>query len=161
MMPLPPRPTRTESLFPYTPCFLSKSGPLTGAGGRTSQFENHIRAVCGLPLGAVDRVASGVEMVNLIGGDVHDWLTTLADPNAHLHLYGKCEARPGRKMGHVTRLEFLAEATPPSSLPPGGREAGAAGRPSPSRRRSPRSGRWSGCRAGRPNLDRRRSTRGT
>ena len=85
---------------------VHNSGHWTIEGARTSQFENHIRAVCGLPLGAVDLVAARVEMVNLIGGDVHDWLTTLADPNAHLHLYGKGEARPGRKMGHVTRLEF-------------------------------------------------------
>src|SRR3546814_2934331 len=112
---------------------VHNSGHWTIAGARTSQFENHIRAVCGLPLGAVDLVASRVEMVNLIGGDVHDWLTTLADPNAHLHLYGKAAARPGRKMGLVTRLEFSAEATPPSSLPLGGRAAGAERRPSPHR----------------------------
>src|SRR3546814_1630992 len=86
------------------------AGHWTSEGARPSRCENHIRAVCGLPLGAVDLVASRVEMVNLIGGDVHDWLTTLADPNAHLHLYGKGEARPGRKMGHVTRMEFCAEA---------------------------------------------------
>lgn len=85
---------------------VHNSGHWTIEGARTSQFENHIRAVCGLPLGAVDLVAAKVEMTNLIGGDVHDWLTVLADPNAHLHLYGKGEARPGRKMGHVTRLSF-------------------------------------------------------
>ena len=45
-----------------------------------------------------------VEMANLIGDDVADWPRLMADPSAHVHLYGKAEARPGRKMGHVTRL---------------------------------------------------------
>ena len=43
-------------------------------------------------------------MKNLIGAEVHDWAAILADPRNHLHLYGKAAARPGRKMGHVTRL---------------------------------------------------------
>ena len=43
-------------------------------------------------------------MTNLLGHAVHDWATLLADPAAHLHLYGKSEIKPGRKMGHVTRL---------------------------------------------------------
>jgi 5-(carboxyamino)imidazole ribonucleotide synthase len=43
-------------------------------------------------------------MANLIGGEADDWAEILADPTAHLHLYGKGEARPGRKMGHVTRV---------------------------------------------------------
>ncbi len=85
---------------------VHNSGHWTIEGARTSQFENHIRAICGLPLGAVDLVATRVEMLNLIGGDGHDWRDILTDPNAHLHLYGKGEARPGRKMGHVTRLSF-------------------------------------------------------
>lgn len=85
---------------------VHNSGHWTIEGARTSQFENHIRAVCGLPLGATELIGSRVEMRNLIGGDVHDWPQILSDPNAHLHLYGKAEARPGRKMGHVTRLEF-------------------------------------------------------
>ena len=85
---------------------VHNSGHWTIEGARTSQFENHIRAVCGLPLGAVDLAAPGAEMLNLIGDDVHDWRAILSDPNAHLHLYGKGEARPGRKMGHVTRLQL-------------------------------------------------------
>ncbi len=83
---------------------VHNSGHWTIEGARTSQFENHIRAVCGLPLGATQLAAPGVEMRNLIGDEVRDWCSILADPTAHLHLYGKSEARPGRKMGHVTRL---------------------------------------------------------
>jgi 5-(carboxyamino)imidazole ribonucleotide synthase len=70
----------------------------------SSQFEQLVRAVCGLPLGSVDRVADAV-MKNLIGDDVESWPALLAEPGARLHLYGKAEARPGRKMGHVTRLK--------------------------------------------------------
>jgi 5-(carboxyamino)imidazole ribonucleotide synthase len=70
----------------------------------TSQFEQLVRAVCGLPLGSVERTADAV-MKNLIGDDVDNWPALLAEPGARLHLYGKAEARPGRKMGHVTRLK--------------------------------------------------------
>ena len=73
-------------------------------GARASQFENHIRAVCGVPLGSTDMTAPGALMKNLLGDDVHDWHSILADPRAHLHLYGKSEVKPGRKMGHVTWL---------------------------------------------------------
>ncbi|MFD2234078.1 5-(carboxyamino)imidazole ribonucleotide synthase [Phaeospirillum tilakii] len=69
----------------------------------TDQFEQFIRAVCGLPLGSPRRHSDAV-MTNLIGDEAADWLDLLRDPEAHLHLYGKAEARPGRKMGHVTRL---------------------------------------------------------
>jgi len=69
----------------------------------TSQFEQLVRAVCGLPLGAAER-HSDATMKNLIGDEVRDWLKLLAEPSAKLHLYGKGHARPGRKMGHVTRL---------------------------------------------------------
>jgi len=69
----------------------------------TSQFEQHVRAVCGLPLGSPERHSDAV-MENLLGDDVDRWPAILADPRAKLHLYGKAEARPGRKMGHVTRL---------------------------------------------------------
>jgi 5-(carboxyamino)imidazole ribonucleotide synthase len=82
---------------------VHNSGHWTIEGAATSQFENHIRAVCGLPLGATTLTAPRVEMRNLIGDDVAEWEAVLADPAAHLHLYGKAEARPGRKMGHVTR----------------------------------------------------------
>jgi 5-(carboxyamino)imidazole ribonucleotide synthase len=69
----------------------------------TSQFEQIVRAVCGLPLGATER-HSDATMKNLIGDEVADWLKILSEPGAKLHLYGKAHARPGRKMGHVTRL---------------------------------------------------------
>ena len=83
---------------------VHNSGHWTIEGARTSQFENHIRAICGLPLGATDLTAPRVEMRNLVGAEAENWPDILADPAAHLHLYGKGEARPGRKMGHVTRL---------------------------------------------------------
>jgi 5-(carboxyamino)imidazole ribonucleotide synthase len=83
---------------------VHNSGHWTIEGALTSQFENHIRAICGLPLGATDLVVPKVTMKNLIGDDVDGWRDLLADPTAHLHLYGKRHARPGRKMGHVTRL---------------------------------------------------------
>lgn len=69
----------------------------------TSQFEQLVRAVCGLPLGSPDRHSDAV-MKNLIGDDVQKWRDAAAEPSAKVHLYGKEEARPGRKMGHVTRL---------------------------------------------------------
>jgi 5-(carboxyamino)imidazole ribonucleotide synthase len=83
---------------------VHNSGHWTIEGALTSQFENHIRAICGLPLGATDLTSPRVEMRNLIGDDAADWPALLAERSAHLHLYGKGEARPGRKMGHVTRL---------------------------------------------------------
>ena len=83
---------------------VHNSGHWTIEGARTSQFENHIRAICGLPLGATELTAPRVEMRNLVGAEVDGWQEILADPAAHLHLYGKGDARPGRKMGHVTRL---------------------------------------------------------
>ena len=83
---------------------VHNSGHWTIEGARTSQFENHIRAICGLPLGATGLLAPRVSMRNLVGGEAEGWRDILADPAAHLHLYGKSEARPGRKMGHVTRL---------------------------------------------------------
>ena len=69
----------------------------------TSQFEQLVRAICGLPLGSTERHADAV-MNNLIGHDVERWRETLDDPQAKLHLYGKTRVRPGRKMGHITRL---------------------------------------------------------
>jgi 5-(carboxyamino)imidazole ribonucleotide synthase len=83
---------------------VHNSGHWTVEGAVTSQFENHIRAICGLPLGDTSLTGSRVEMVNLIGDEASGWGGILADPAAHLHLYGKGEARPGRKMGHVTRI---------------------------------------------------------
>jgi 5-(carboxyamino)imidazole ribonucleotide synthase len=83
---------------------VHNSGHWTIEGARVSQFENHIRAVCGLPLGPATLTAPAVRMQNLLGDAVHDWAALLADPRAHLHLYGKSEVKPGRKMGHVTWL---------------------------------------------------------
>lgn len=87
------------------------SGHYTIDACRTSQFEQQVRAVCGLPLGDVS-LSSPVVMVNILGdawkwrdGQVvgePDWAAALAEPGAKLHLYGKREPRPGRKMGHFT-----------------------------------------------------------
>jgi 5-(carboxyamino)imidazole ribonucleotide synthase len=81
---------------------VHNSGHWTQDAGCTDQFEQHIRAVAGWPLG--DAVpAWPVEMTNLIGDDVSAWATLAREPNTHIHLYGKTERRPGRKMGHVNR----------------------------------------------------------
>jgi len=69
----------------------------------TSQFEQLVRALCGLPLGSVAHHSDAV-MKNLLGHDVEKWREALAEPFAKLHLYGKHDIQPGRKMGHVTRL---------------------------------------------------------
>lgn len=83
---------------------VHNSGHWTIEGALTSQFENHIRAVVGLPLGPTGLVGNGAVMTNLIGADIDAWGSLAAEPGAHLHLYGKHQALPGRKMGHVTRL---------------------------------------------------------
>ena len=72
------------------------------------QFEQHIRAVAGWPLGDPAPHSSAV-MTNLIGHDVDDWKALASDPQVRLHLYGKRKARKGRKMGHVNRLGRLAD----------------------------------------------------
>jgi 5-(carboxyamino)imidazole ribonucleotide synthase len=82
---------------------VHNSGHWTLDGCSVSQFEQHIRAVAGWPLAAPIRWAD-VEMTNLIGAEVHDYARWLGVPGAAVHLYGKDEARPGRKMGHVTRV---------------------------------------------------------
>jgi len=79
------------------------SGHWTQDGCTTSQFEQFVRAVTGLPLGSTQRHSDAV-MKNLIGHDADPWLDILANPDNKLHLYGKREARPGRKMGHINRL---------------------------------------------------------
>jgi 5-(carboxyamino)imidazole ribonucleotide synthase len=85
---------------------VHNSGHWTIEGAETSQFENHLRAVCGLPLGDV-HVRGHVAMVNIIG-EAPDAAAILAIPGAHLHSYGK-QARPGRKLGHVTLVADDAE----------------------------------------------------
>ena len=88
---------------------VHNSGHWTIEGAETSQFENHLRAVCGLPLGSTDPRGASV-MVNLIGSlPEPDQLAAI--PGAHVHLYGK-EPRPGRKLGHVTLVSEGPEPPP-------------------------------------------------
>jgi len=89
---------------------VHNSGHWTIDACAISQFENHIRGVAGWPLGSTERHSDAV-MINLIGTEALEWQKLAADPGAALHLYGKREARPGRKMGHVTRL--AAKSSPP------------------------------------------------
>ncbi|MFD2057141.1 5-(carboxyamino)imidazole ribonucleotide synthase [Mesorhizobium calcicola] len=86
---------------------VHNSGHWTEAACSVSQFEQHIRAVAGLPLGDPKRHFDCV-MENLIGDDVLRVPALLAEPDLMLHLYGKAEARPGRKMGHFTRISRRA-----------------------------------------------------
>ena len=83
---------------------VHNSGHWTIEGAETSQFEQHIRAICGLAPGSTALTGKSASMENLIGREADRWPELLAEPGAHLHLYGKSEPRPGRKMGHVTRL---------------------------------------------------------
>ncbi len=87
---------------------VHNSGHWTLDACLVSQFENHVRAICGWPLGETARHSDAV-MTNLIGADVEKWRALAAEPGTAVHLYGKAEARPGRKMGHVTRLFRRAE----------------------------------------------------
>jgi 5-(carboxyamino)imidazole ribonucleotide synthase len=83
---------------------VHNSGHWTLDGAMTSQFEQHVRAICGWPLGKTTRLGARVEMRNLIGAEVLAWREILAKGNVSLHLYGKTEARAGRKMGHATTI---------------------------------------------------------
>lgn len=87
------------------------SGHLTIDAHVTSQFEQQLRAVCGLPLGSTQQLRPAA-MANLLGdlwnGGEPDWAAALAMPEVKLHLYGKAEARPGRKMGHLTAVADTA-----------------------------------------------------
>ncbi|HEX5238175.1 MAG TPA: 5-(carboxyamino)imidazole ribonucleotide synthase [Sphingomicrobium sp.] len=83
---------------------VHNSGHWTIEGAVTSQFEQHIRAICDLPPGPTDLVGGGAVMDNLIGPDVERWPDLVAQSGLHVHIYDKGEARGGRKMGHVTRL---------------------------------------------------------
>jgi 5-(carboxyamino)imidazole ribonucleotide synthase len=82
---------------------VHNSGHWTLDACAVSQFENHVRAISGWPLGDTARHSDAV-MTNLIGADVEKWRALAAEPMTSVHLYGKAEARPGRKMGHFTRL---------------------------------------------------------
>lgn len=82
----------------------------------TSQFEQLVRAAMGQPLGPTDAVCPA-EMRNLLGDEAEDWPRLLAEPGLHLHLYGKREARAGRKMGHWNRALGVRTWTKPESLP--------------------------------------------
>ena len=88
------------------------SGHLTFDACRTSQFEQQVRAICGLPLGSPDLIQPAA-MANLLGhlwsDGEPDWSAALAFPDVKLHLYGKSEARVGRKMGHLTALAPTTE----------------------------------------------------
>jgi 5-(carboxyamino)imidazole ribonucleotide synthase len=85
------------------------SGHLTFDASATSQFEQQLRAACGLPLGSTELLRPAA-MANLLGdvwvdaGGEPDWAAAAAFPNVKIHLYGKAQPRPGRKMGHLTAL---------------------------------------------------------
>ncbi|GGB32543.1 N5-carboxyaminoimidazole ribonucleotide synthase [Roseibium aquae] len=82
---------------------VHNSGHWTQDACLCDQFEQHIRAVAGWPLGTFERHSDAV-MTNLIGDACDSWPDILRDPSARLHLYGKTESRPGRKMGHWNRI---------------------------------------------------------
>ena len=82
---------------------VHNSGHWTMDACITGQFEQHIRAICGWPLGDPTRLCDA-RMKNLIGDDVDQWRDHAGDPRVKVHLYGKAETRPGRKMGHVNQL---------------------------------------------------------
>ncbi|MES1265084.1 MAG: ATP-grasp domain-containing protein, partial [Variovorax sp.] len=82
---------------------VHNSGHWTIDGCNVSQFEQHVRAVAGWPLAKPHRLGA-IEMTNLIGDEIENWKKYLAAPNTAVHIYGKSESRPGRKMGHVTRV---------------------------------------------------------
>lgn len=90
------------------------SGHYTIEGCITSQFENHVRAVCGLPLGAAEMIEPAAVMINLLGtqnrnAEVEHALDALSEQNGHLHSYGKIQSKTGRKMAHYTLLGEDAE----------------------------------------------------
>jgi 5-(carboxyamino)imidazole ribonucleotide synthase len=85
---------------------VHNTGHWTQDGCEVDQFEQHIRAVAGWPL-APARAIAQVEMLNLLGSEVDAWPRYAAEPETRLHLYGKREAKPGRKMGHVNRVKPL------------------------------------------------------
>lgn len=95
---------------------VHNSGHYTIEACRTSQFEQHVRAITGLPLGETDMLARAAVMINILGDRqggayVRGLKDVLSIPNVGVHIYGKAETKPGRKMGHITvRANFLDEA---------------------------------------------------
>ena len=85
---------------------VHNTGHWTQDGCEVDQFEQHIRAVAGWPLGPTRAIAQ-VEMLNLLGDDADAWAKYAAEPETRIHLYGKREAKPGRKMGHVNKVRPL------------------------------------------------------
>ncbi len=92
---------------------VHNSGHWTQDGCIIDQFENHIRAICGWPLGSTKR-HNDVVMTNLIGEDILNWQEYAGNTDSCLHIYGKKEPRQGRKMGHLTTLLPLTYSKPPS-----------------------------------------------
>ena len=88
---------------------VHNSGHWTQDACAVSQFEQHVRAVCGWPLGDPSRYSDAM-MENLIGDESERWMEIASRPGARLHLYGKDEPRPGRKMGHVTTTSLRSSA---------------------------------------------------
>ena len=85
---------------------VHNTGHWTEDGCEVDQFEQHVRAIAGWPLGPTRAIAQ-VEMLNLLGDDADAWAKYAAEPETRLHLYGKREAKPGRKMGHINRVKPL------------------------------------------------------
>jgi 5-(carboxyamino)imidazole ribonucleotide synthase len=85
---------------------VHNTGHWTQDGCEVDQFEQHIRAVAGWPLGPTHAIAQ-VEMLNLLGDEADAWAKYAAEPETRIHLYGKRETKPGRKMGHVNRVRPL------------------------------------------------------
>lgn len=96
--------TPTGPIFNEMAPRVHNSGHWTIEGAETSQFENHIRAICGLPLGTTRLRGTQVVMTNLIGDDILTAHTALGEPGRHVHDYGKGVPMPGRKMGHITSV---------------------------------------------------------
>ena len=106
----PPAPASQRLVVNEIAPRVHNSGHWTIDACAISQFENHMRAVAGWPLGSCERHSDAV-LTNLIGPQADDWLRLAGEPSAALHLYDKGDARPGRKMGHVTRLTARALGT--------------------------------------------------
>jgi len=85
---------------------VHNTGHWTQDGCEVDQFEQHVRAVAGWPLGPTRAIAR-VEMLNLLGEEANDWLRYAAEPETRVHLYGKRDPKPGRKMGHLNRVKPL------------------------------------------------------